>query len=187
METLKQKVEQNHAPFLEQQTIPLERKDMRIVLGLVDDPDVLEFVETHPTEMASSDMNMAAISGYSPREAVVYKVLHRDEGEPERIIELIYLIKKGMDPGSLWITYVMAQDHQGKKLATASVGAVTEEIGKKYDLVANIDGVNEPSMRLAERLGYFSLNDMRNFTDYQADFTPFFRPRSSRIKKRSHF
>jgi RimJ/RimL family protein N-acetyltransferase len=179
METLSHAhgVDQVQKPFLEEAEIPIDREDIRIVQGLMNDPDVIEFENAHPHEMRISELNVPEITKMSPQEAVVYKILLRESVDLEKLVGLVPLIKKGMEFGSVQIAYVLDNAYQNRGIASASVNAVTQEVTKRYDIVANIGEGNKRSVKLAKKLGYYS------FGESIKQFTPYYKNRQSRTRR----
>lgn len=177
MKTREQGVDMTPVPFLKESEIPIDREDLRLERGFITDLDVAEFAHMHHAEMVDGDLNTDYLSTLQPNEALVYKILHEEENELEELAGLIYLIKKGMEHGSLQIAYVVANEYQGEGIGKSSVGAVTQEIGEKYDLVAHIDHDNERSTRIVRGLGYFATGVL------PGSFEPYYRPRRENKSK----
>lgn len=175
METMTSVIDRKQIPFLDQKEIPVVRMDTRLEQGLVNDPDVLEFLETHPKELEDSTLDTRTINRMNPNKAVVYKILHHEYKAPEELAGLIYLIRDIEDPQTLQLLYLLGKKHQDKKIgiATEAVAALTDEIGKEYNLAADIDDMNYRSKRLALALGFVAQQDVngkRTF-DGTEDFT----------------
>lgn len=175
MTSLEHGINRTFTPFLEQEEIPIDREDIRLEQGFVDDYDVKQFIEGHPNEMHQTDLNLPVISKLKPSEALTYKILH---GEDEELAGLVFLVRKGMDYGDLQIAYVVADEYQGQGMGKESVSAVTNELSDRYALIANIHETNERSAHIVKSLGYYAAGDSRS------DFVPYIRLKQN--KKSDH-
>lgn len=171
MKTIDNTVNYTSPFFIEEYELPTAKEGVTLEQAYVDDADVIEFTQEHAKEVADSEIDVTIVSQLSPKEAMVYKILEGEDYDQE-LIGLIYLIRKGMETGSLEIAYLLDESYQSQGIGKASVGALTEVIGKKFDLIAKIDPENDRSVRLVKGLGFFSTQDV-----VARDFEPFYRPK----------
>ncbi len=155
----------NTAPTTPETFTPTEKEGVYIEQCPTNDEELSALAKKNSFNIRQGSINMEMLESLTPSYGWAYKILQESNNSaPREAVGGVYVSRKGMDYGFVEIAYFVDQDHQQLGLARAAVGAVTEELTNKYGVVANIDPHNDPSVKLAQQLGYIGLGDGRDGT-----------------------
>jgi RimJ/RimL family protein N-acetyltransferase len=147
----------NIAPSDPESEIPTEREDVFLRERTPD--DLRELADKNFDDLRM-DFDLNGMTGLKPPRGWAYEILKRQEEEDKEplLVGGIYVDKRGMDTGTVQLAYFIDREYRGQGLASASVAAATELLTRKYDIVANINRLNTPSINLVRGLGYASIS-----------------------------
>ena len=127
------------------------------------DEALLEFVATNRAATRQGNIDIDALTNLDHPQAWAYKIMKAAEepGADDEIVGAAYALRKGMEHGSVQIMYVIASQLQGQGYGTEAVKQLTDQLTERYDVVAMIDKLNEPSKKVVQGLGYWAMGESR--------------------------